>query len=100
MTAINPDFAFVVASTSICSWWGSFNSGFLIRGNGLIAEHAGPAVVSDLEPPAVVKSLGGASMTAINEDTVKLWGSDGNVMGPGRWDLVTLRLFFLPTALL
>jgi len=100
VTAINPELAVVVASTSVGSWWRCLNSRLLVAGDGLISKNTGPAVVRDLEPPAVVKSLGGAGVTAINEDTVKLGGGKGNVVGSCRGDLFTLGLLAFPTALL
>lgn len=71
VTAVDPELAVVMASTSISSRWGSIKSRLLVDGNGLVTDTTRPAIVLNFEPPAVVKSLGGASVTAIDEHTVK-----------------------------
>jgi len=71
----------------------------VVRGS-FISEATCPGVVRNLEPPAVVKSLGGAGVTSINENAVVLGSCNGNVVSSGWGDLFALGLLFFLTALL
>jgi len=58
VTTVNPEFTTPVASTSVGTrWWGT-DSGVLVEGNSFVTVNAGPAVLGDLEPPTVIKTLG------------------------------------------
>ena len=72
----------------------------MIVGAALVSQNAGPGIVADFEPPGVVKSLSGGSMTAENEHTVKLRSSNCNVLGSCGWEVFTKRFLLFPAAFL
>jgi hypothetical protein len=71
MATIDVYFAIIVAGCSVCSRCWCTDSRLLIGVDILVTEYASPSVITNLEEPTVVKSLGWASMTTENEDAVE-----------------------------
>jgi hypothetical protein len=79
VASIDPKLAVVITSTSVSSWSRCLNNRLLVYRDSFITENTCPdkflaTCSSNFEPPTIVKSVGWACMTSINEDAIKLRG--------------------------